>query len=137
MEENARTNGAVAVAVDVEYAYSALVAHALLGNAHDLLVIVGEGDALHRRWELPHEEALARLHGPEPHLVIRGSGNEEARLCCIARRRPFGERLELWRRGMDRSRTIDINRPNSPIVSIVRSETLAIVREPNIDDVVF
>jgi len=66
--------------VDVEYPYGALVAHALLGDAHDLLVVVGKGDALHRRREFPHEEALARLHGPESHFVVRGSRNEEARL---------------------------------------------------------
>jgi hypothetical protein len=126
--------------VDVEYAYGALVAHALLGNAHDLLVVVREGDALHGRRELPHEETLARLHGPEPHLVVRGSGNEEARLCCVC------EMTASWgrsgcggggRQGKDRSRTIDIYRPNGPVVAIVRSETLAIVREPDVDDVVF
>ena len=37
----------------------------------------------------------------------------------------------------DRSRTIDINRPNGPVVAIVRSKTLAIVREPDVDNVVF
>jgi hypothetical protein len=82
-EVYARTHGAVAVAVDVEYPYGALEAHALLGDAYDLLVIVGKGYALHRRRELPHEEALARLHGPESHFVVRGSRNEEAGLCCV------------------------------------------------------
>ncbi len=82
-EGYALTHSAVAVAVDIEYTYGALVAHALLGDAYDLLIVVGKGDALHRGRELPHEEGLARLHGPESHLVVRGSRNEEARLCCV------------------------------------------------------
>jgi hypothetical protein len=69
--------------VDVEYAYGALVAHGLLGDAHDLLVVVREGDALHGCRELPREEALACPYGPEPRFVVRGSGNEEAQLCCV------------------------------------------------------
>jgi hypothetical protein len=80
-EGGARTLGAVVVAADGKDADGALVAHALLGDAHDLLVVVGKGDALDGRRELPHEEALARLHGPEPHLVVRRARDEEARLC--------------------------------------------------------
>ena len=83
IQGNARTHSVVAVAVDIEYAYGALVVHALLGHAHDLLIVVGEGDALHHSREFPHEKALARLHGTEPHLIVRGSGNREARLCCM------------------------------------------------------
>jgi hypothetical protein len=41
------------------------------------------------------------------------------------------------RRGKDRSRTIDIYRPDSPVVAIVCPETFAIVREPDVDDVIF
>jgi hypothetical protein len=69
--------------VDVEYAYGDLVAYVLLGDAHDLLVVVREEDALYGGRELPHEEALARLHRPEPHLVVRRTRNEDARLCCV------------------------------------------------------
>ena len=69
--------------MDVEYAYGALVAHALFGDAYDLLVVVREGNALDGRWELPYKEALAVLHGPEPHLVVRRPGNEKPRLCCV------------------------------------------------------
>jgi len=54
------------------------VAHALLGDAHDLLVVVGKVYTLDGRRELPHEEALARLHGPEPHLVVCRARDEEA-----------------------------------------------------------
>jgi hypothetical protein len=72
--------------MDIKYAYVALVAHALLGDAHDLLVVVREGDALHGHRELPHEEALARLHEPEPYLVLRGSA-----IVLRMRRRPVGE----------------------------------------------
>jgi len=66
-----RTLCAIAVTVDVEDADGALVAHALLGDAYHLFVVVGKVDALDRRRELPHEETLARLHVPEPHLVVR------------------------------------------------------------------
>jgi hypothetical protein len=65
-----RTLRAIAFTVDIEYADGALVAHALLGDAHDLLVVVRKRDALYGRRELPHEETLARLHGPESHLVV-------------------------------------------------------------------
>ena len=44
----ARTLGAVAVAVYIEYANGPLVPHALFGDAHYLLLL-GEGDALHHR----------------------------------------------------------------------------------------
>ena len=54
------------------------MAHALLGDAHDLLVVVGKGYTLDGRRELPHEEALARLHGPEPHLVVSRTRDEKA-----------------------------------------------------------
>lgn len=72
-----RTLCAVAVAVDVEDADGALVAHALLGDADHLRVVVGKGYALDGSRELPHEEALSRLHGPEAHLVVRRARDEE------------------------------------------------------------
>lgn len=75
-----RTLCAVVVTVDVEDPDRALMAHALLGDAHDLRVVVGKRDALDRGWELPDEETLARLHGPEPHLVIRRTRDKEVRL---------------------------------------------------------
>lgn len=34
-------------------------------------------------------------------------------------------------------RTIDVYCPNCPVVSVVGPETLSIVREPDVDDVVF
>ena len=60
----------------IGHAYGALVADVLLSDAHDLLVVVREGDALDGRWELPHEEALA---GFPDHSRISAdrSGNEE------------------------------------------------------------
>jgi len=73
-----RTLCAIVVAVDIENADGALVAHALLGDAHDLLVVVGKVYTLDGRRELPHEEALARLHGPEPHFVVCRTRDEEA-----------------------------------------------------------
>jgi hypothetical protein len=73
-----RTFCVVVVVVDVEDADGALVAHALLGDAHDLLVVIGKGYTLDGRRELPHEEALARLHRPEPHLVVCRARDEEA-----------------------------------------------------------
>ena len=77
-----RTLCTVAVAVDIEDPDGALVAHPLLGDAYHLLVVVREGDPLDGRRELPHEEALARLDGPQPHLVVRRAGDEETRLRC-------------------------------------------------------
>ncbi len=41
---------------------TALVAHANLGNTHDLLIVVRKGDALDGCQELPCEQALAYLH---------------------------------------------------------------------------
>jgi hypothetical protein len=35
------------------------------------------------------------------------------------------------------TRTVDVYCPNRPVVSVVGSETLSIVREPDVDDVVF
>ena len=52
----------VVVAVDVEDPDGTLVAHALLGDTNDLLVVVRKRDALDCRRELPYEEALASLH---------------------------------------------------------------------------
>ena len=72
-----RTLCTVAVAVDVEDPDGTLVAHPLLGDAHYLLVVVREGDPLDGRRELPHEEALARLYGPQPHLIVRRTGDKE------------------------------------------------------------
>jgi hypothetical protein len=46
-------------------------------------------------------------------------------------------KAEEARQSKDRSRTIDIYRPDSPVVAIVRPETLSIVREPDVDDVIF
>jgi hypothetical protein len=51
-------------------ALGTLVAHGLLGDAYNLLVIVQEGNVLHCRQELPWEEALACLHRLEPHLIV-------------------------------------------------------------------
>ena len=83
-----RTLCAVVVAVDVEDPDGALEAHALLGDAHDLRVVVGKADALDGRREFPLEEAFARLHGPKPHRIIRRSRDEEARLCWVRWRGP-------------------------------------------------
>jgi hypothetical protein len=52
----------VGVAVDVEDSDGTLVAHALLSDAYDLLIVVRKRDALDGRRELPYEETLARLH---------------------------------------------------------------------------
>jgi hypothetical protein len=52
----------VVVAVDVEDPDGTLVAHALLGDTDDLLIVIRKRDTLDGRWELPYEEALARLH---------------------------------------------------------------------------
>jgi hypothetical protein len=76
-KEGLRTLHAVTITIDVENADGALVAHALLGDAYDLLVIVRKGNALDGRRELPQEETLARLHGPEPHLVVGRARDEE------------------------------------------------------------
>jgi len=71
--------------VDVEDPDGTLVTHALLGDTHDLRVVVGKADALDGRREFPLEEAFARLHGPKPHRIIRRSRDEEARLCWVRR----------------------------------------------------
>lgn len=52
----------VVVAVDVEDSDGTLVAHALLGDTDDLLIVVRKRDALDGRRELPYKEALASLH---------------------------------------------------------------------------
>jgi hypothetical protein len=90
VDRNARTRGAVAVAVDVEHAYGTLVAHALLCNIHDLLV-VGEGDALDRRRGTPTRRgscpsARTRAASNYPRIRKRGSA-----FVLHARRRPVGE----------------------------------------------
>ena len=76
-----RTMCTVVIAVDVEDSDGTLVAHALLCDTDDLLIVVRKRDALDGRRELPYKEALARLHRPEPHLVICRTRNEESRLC--------------------------------------------------------
>jgi hypothetical protein len=52
----------VVVAVDVEDSDGTLVAHALLGDTGDLLIVVRKRDALDGRREFPYEKALARLY---------------------------------------------------------------------------
>ena len=93
-----RTLSAVVVAADVEDPDGALVAHPLLGDAHHLLVVVREGDPLDGRRELPHEEALARLYGPQPHLVIRRARDEETRLRYREISKTRLGKKELWPR---------------------------------------
>lgn len=73
------TVGAIAVAVNFEYSHGALVAHALLGDADDLVVILVERDPLHCGRELPEEEALPGLDGPQTHRVVGRTADEEAR----------------------------------------------------------
>jgi hypothetical protein len=57
-----RTMCTVVIAVNVEDSDGTLVAHALLGDTDDLLIVVRKRDALDGRRELPYEEALAGLH---------------------------------------------------------------------------
>ena len=57
-----RTVCTVVVAVNIKDSDGTLVAHALLGNTNDLLIVVRKRDALDGRRELPYEEALAGLH---------------------------------------------------------------------------
>ena len=57
-----RTICTVVVAVDVEDSDGTLVAHALLSDTDDLLIVVRKRDALDGGRELPHEETLAGLH---------------------------------------------------------------------------
>ena len=78
-----RTVRAVALAVDIEDADGTLVAHALLGDADDLVVVLAERDALHGGGELPAIEALAGLHRPEAHGVVGGARDQKAGLSCI------------------------------------------------------
>jgi hypothetical protein len=103
----------------------------LLRDTYDLLVIVRKGDPLDGRRELPHEEAFARLYGPQPHFVVGRARDEEARLCCWAISKAQEEGMS------GEARTVDVYCPNRAVVSVVGTEALSIVREPDIDDVVF
>lgn len=141
-----RTFRAVFV-VDVEDPDGALVAHTLFGETHDLLVVLAERHTLHGGGELPCVEALARADLPKAHRVVRGARDEELRGACASYAfigGPPKERITRMRMRMpglkkDRreARTVDIDRPNGPLMPIIiRSEPLAIAREPSIDEFV-
>lgn len=57
-----------------------LVAHALLRDPRNLLVVVRKGYPLDCCREIPYEEALAHLYGPQPHLAVGRARDEEVRL---------------------------------------------------------
>ena len=60
-DEDSHTFCPIALAADVEYPDHALVTHALLGDADDLLIVLAERDPLHGGGKLPPVQAFARL----------------------------------------------------------------------------
>ena len=75
-----RTVSPIALSVDIEHTNSALVAHSLLGNANDLVVILAKRYTLYGCWEFPTIQALAALYVPEAQSVVGRAGDKEARL---------------------------------------------------------
>ena len=78
-----RTVSSIALSVDIEHTNSALVAHSLLGNANDLVVILAKRYTLDGYWEFPTIQALAALYVPEAESVVGRAGDQEARLSCL------------------------------------------------------
>ncbi len=76
-EERPLTFCAIPIPIDVEYPDSTLMAHALLSDAHHLVVVFAECYPLDGSRELPSEQALAGLHGPEAHHVVSRAADEE------------------------------------------------------------
>lgn len=99
----------VDVRVDVDDDDVAEVAHALLGDAQQLGAVLVELDALDGRGELPRLEALARLDLPQADRVVGRARGDHGR------------------------RGVDIDGPDGTDVAVVRSETFAVVREPDAD----
>ncbi len=132
-----RTMCTVVVVIDVKDSDGTLVAHTLLGDTDDLLIVVGKGDALDGRRELPYEETLAGLHRPEPHLIVRRTRHEESRLCYWGISKSKVGKGRGSPEGKGETRTVDIYCPNRAVVSVIGTKTLSIMREPNVDDMVF
>jgi hypothetical protein len=71
--------------VEAEDTQSALMTHALFGDANDVLAGLVQRDALDRRRELPGVQALARLHFPQLHGVVGRAGDKVLGLGCRKR----------------------------------------------------
>ncbi len=118
--------------VDIEDTNRALIAHALLGDAHDLRVVLAERNPLDGCWELPSEEALARAHLPETHCVVGGTGDEEFGGCCENRASTdMQEENEIAH--VQSTSTVQM----VPLCPSYVPRTLAVVGEPDVDGVVF
>ena len=91
---------------------AAQMAHALLGDAEQVLAVVRKLDALDRRRELPGVDALAGADVPELDGVVGGAGGEQGR-------------VRVGRDG-----------PQRALVAFVRAHALAVGGEPGADGVV-
>ena len=107
-----------------------LMPHPLLGNAHDLFPVRREIHPLHRRRELPRVQAFPVGDLPELEGVVGRAGDEVFRF-------DFSQHQQRIKRVRRRRRTINIDRPNRPVMPIVRSQSLAIAVKPHADVVVF
>ena len=114
----------VAVSVDVEYTDGALVAHTLLRYAHNLVIGIIESHAFYRCGEFPLVQAFSCLDGPQSKSVVSRTRYEKPGLCWCGRLScSWGQIEHRWTDG----RTVDIDRPDSSVVTVVSSEALAVV----------
>lgn len=97
---------------DVEHDDVAEVTHSLLCDAQDLGGILVELYSLDGGGELPGLDALSGLDLPEADGVVGGTG------------------------GGDRARRVDIDSPDGTYVTLVGTETFAIMGEPDTDLVI-